>query len=121
MTTIMETTSAIKKVKCKICEKEFDATHDNFYTTRGRLTFGKCKKCKVRQNVEVNKKNNNNRYKNNKEYYRNYMRVYNKKIIMCTCGATVSQGRKSDHLKTKIHARRLEELTEQVSGEVSSS
>jgi acetone carboxylase gamma subunit len=47
------------------------------------------------------------------------MRVYNKKIVMCTCGATISQGRKSDHLKTKIHARRLEEITAQESDKVS--
>lgn len=104
-TTDMET-QTVEIIKCPICKIDFEATTNNFYTCKGKLTKTRCKKCKVKQCIEVNKKNNNG-YAKHKEYYKAYMRNYNKLITMCPCGSTISRGSKSDHLKTPLHARRL--------------
>lgn len=37
------------------------------------------------------------------EYYREYMKVYAKKRIVCECGKEISRGRLYEHRKTSYH------------------
>ena len=68
----------MKSVLCKHCDVSYEATHENFYTCRGKLKLDICKDCKKersRQN-EKNRKPRKQRYRDRREYMREYQRKY---------------------------------------------
>jgi hypothetical protein len=105
-------------IKCKDCNNDFEKTSENFYASKGVLQTTRCKKCKAKQIYQINKRKGND-YSKYRGYYQTYMKEYNKKIISCECGSNITRGRIREHIKTKIHARRLNDLRAKGSDKVS--
>ena len=102
----MTDTTTITYATCKECNINFEATTANFYMNKNKLRTAMCKKCKSKQ-IYANSKKKGHCYNSNKEYYNAYMKAYNKKIVSCECGSTISRGRYDNHKKTNLHARRM--------------
>ena len=99
---------------CKTCEKEYEKTKDNFYTSKGILKTNICKACKILKNKKYrgnvdHKKEYQKRKEQMKEYY---LKKKNEKIT-CECGCIVSGLFMYKHKKTLKHSIRLEKITQE--------
>lgn len=103
---------------CGMCKKDFEKTAENFYTKRGKIQTGKCKKCQSKYNYKYAKPKKD--YERNKEYYKNYFIEYQKKLVKCpACNIVIKKAGVARHKKTQKHIRNIESpSTEQEGVEV---
>jgi len=94
---------------CNTCEKEFEKTNDNFYTTKGVLKTNICKSCKKQKNNKYRGNvNQKKEYQKRKEKMKEYYLKKKNEIIDCECGCKISALYLTKHKKTLKHHVRLE-------------
>jgi hypothetical protein len=98
---------------CTMCKKDFERTKENFYTKKGKIQSGKCKKCQAKYNAKYAKPKKD--YERNKEYYKNYFKEYQKINVKCpACNIVIKKAGVARHKKTQKHIRNIETpVTEQ--------
>ena len=99
---------------CNTCQKEYEKTKENFYTSKGILKTNICKACKIlknkkyRDNVDHKKE-----YQKRKEQMKDYYIKKKNEIISCECGTNVSALYLTKHKKTLKHHTRLEKVIQE--------
>jgi len=96
---------------CKTCEKEYEKTKDNFYTSKGILKTNICKACKILKNKKYRGNvDHKKEYQKRKEQMKEYYIKKKNQIIDCECGCKISSLFMYKHKKTLKHSIRLEKI-----------
>ena len=96
---------------CNTCEKEFEKTKDNFYTSKGKLKTTICKGCKKQKNDKYRDRvDQKKEYQKRKEKMKEYQQKRLKEKVECYCGLTISMLYLTKHKKTIKHHIRLEKV-----------
>ena len=80
-----------------------------FMVNRKGLRYQTCDRCRIvlyPDSASPNRLTNEEYEQHRKDYLKNYM----KQNFTCQCGATLHNGNKSKHLKSKKHVQRLKDL-----------
>ena len=131
----------IKTMNCGHCNKEFTKSNhrcmDHDHKT-GKFRNIVCKSCNVCDSYikypngytdddlkkkqqeyrdthkEQSREYNKNYKENNKDKVKGLNRIWDKKKTTCLCGSVISNGNKSDHLKTQKHLNNMDKYMENI-------